>query len=259
MSYLKKILMLLLIVILSSMLLIQKTIYEFMENNKNIKICILIISVENRNKRWTLEKKIWEKYMNTNKNIDCYFIECGDKEKPYTLINSCTESYKPGIYQKTISSLNKIKKIYDFYVRTNLSSFIIFDNLINTLKNITHDKPVYMGKKMWNHKDNWTSGTSIIFNHKAKKILTKYGKKKNYYLNDKIADDVLIGKVFKDNNIISDTSKYNILYFWDYTKKDNMSFIKNKSYCVIRLRNDNDLLKYKNAADNLLKVYYNID
>ena len=228
---------------------------EKFENNKsNIKICILIISVNNcTNKRWTLEKQVWKKYMDLYDNIDCYFIEC--TIEGFNKINiNCKESYIPGIYQKTIESLKKVGNKYDFYVRTNLSSFFIFENLINILNTITQKTPMFIGSGC--DEANWTSGTSIVLNKKAKNILTTYGQQKQYYFNTHIPDDVLIGKVFKNYNI-SCKAINNILYVWDYNNDDDnqYSIIQKKKYAVLRLRNNN-LTQYHNIINILLQKYY---
>ena len=123
------------------------------------------------------EREIWMKYKDKDPLIDCYFIKCDNLEKFTDLYNNCKESYKPGIYQKTILSLKKLNG-YDFYVRTNLSSFLIFDNLHRKLQDIDINKPYYSGvycqpDRADKQNVRWVGGFGIILNKKARNILVK--------------------------------------------------------------------------------------
>mgnify|MGYP006132784985 FL=1 len=146
----------------------------------DIKIAILIISDKNtKNNRWIYEKEIWKKYTNKYKNIDCFFIECSDNNKINTkenTINSkCKESLIPGIYQKTLHSLKQLKNKYNYYIRTNLSTFVIFNNLLKQLKKIPNNKYIYTGVVGVFSKIKYISGTCIILNNNTVNILLKYG------------------------------------------------------------------------------------
>lgn len=73
-------------------------------------------------------------------NVECYFI----KSNPYlksknviiddVIFSKQKEDMIPGILRKTLLSfealLPRIKKEFDFVLRTNLSSFLIFPHLI---------------------------------------------------------------------------------------------------------------------------------
>ena len=184
-----------------------------LNNKKKIKIAILIITTGG--KRFDIEKTQWKKYMNLRKNIKCYFIECNNIEGFNNYKLECKESYKPGIYQKSLLGLKKIGSDYDFYIRTNLSTFLIFDYLEDYLRNIPINKPIITGRC----DRDFSSGTSIILNKLGRNFLLKYGLDDKYFNNDKKPDDVLMAKVFIDNKKKCETINKYTLYYWKYNKE----------------------------------------
>lgn len=207
---------------------------ESYESKENLpKILILVIS-SSKSKRWSLEKEIWNQQIKRKfPNIDIFLVECLEQ---FTLKETCSESYIPGIYQKSLLSLQRFEN-YDFYVRTNLSTFFIFDFLVQKIVTLPTDKPIYTGYP-WS----WgVSGTGIIFNDRAKKLLLDIGLEKQYFQNKEVPDDVLISKVFQEQNV----EKFNlpqILFTWDYKQNwyYNMSKIRNGHFPLCRMRYDKD-------------------
>lgn len=226
---------------------------------QNIKIAVLIITVD-YSERFKNEIEEWKKYMDLYKNIDCYFIKCDNKED-FSIINSkCKESYIPGIYQKTILSLEKLEKDYDFYLRTNLSSFILFNNLLKKVRILSQKTPFFSGVYCQKEKDyDWVGGYGILLNRPAKEILLNKGKQEKYFNDKKIPDDVLVGKVFGENNIRCH-DLIDFAYVWDYNKNINdnmnMNIIKEKHPAVIRLRNDNNIKEYQKVCNVIRKEMY---
>lgn len=246
-------LILLILTLILSWLLLHKTKENFEKNNK---IAILIISDKNtKNNRWLYEKEVWKKYMNSNKNIDCFFIECdNNNDIKNNIINSvCNESLIPGIYQKTLQSLDKLKNKYDYYIRTNLSTFILFNNLNKYLNKIPKHKYIYTGSINKSDKYKYISGTNIIINNNTANILLKYGFNKKYY-NSKLDDDIIIGSVIKDylGDIIN---SYNIKWREDIT--DNKLNYNSDNIPFIRYKNIN-LENKKKISRELCKKVYNI-
>ena len=217
-----------------------------------IRVAILIISTtQPNNKRYAIEKEYWKKYMHSNKHIDCFFIECGQIEHFNTLTLQCKESYTPGIFQKTIQALDKVGGKYDYYIRTNLNSFFIFENLIQRLKTIPRDIPIYTGG--WCAPGNWVSGTSIILNKKSRDILVEKGIQDKYYNNSK-PDDVVIGLVMYENKIMCDDKKCkNILYVWnfDISYESNIKEVESKKIPILRIHNKEDIQPYQNIAQRI--------
>lgn len=255
------ILIIFLINILPLILSKQNNKDKFIKPIKKYKIAILLITA--KSERFDLEKTYWKKYGDINDNIDCFFIECDktesfDKQNVGTIKSICTESYIPGIYQKSLNSLKTVGDDYDFYIRGNLSTFYIFDYLEQFLQTVPTDKPILTGPC---YDKKWVSGTSIILNKLARDLLLKHGFDDEYYHNLDIPDDVLIGKVFNNHNIkCSKYNHFNPLYWWKYHKKDikNIKKVDKNKYPFLRLRNDDDLPKYKSTVNKLLLKYYNI-
>lgn len=198
---------------------------------------------DNLSYRFNLEKQMWKIYQKYNKNIDVHFLECEKCIEPMTINTEklpCVESYKPGIFKKTILAFSYLNQ-YKFYIRTNLSTFIIEKYLITALKNIPTNIPIYTGgsiRKWGNLK--FVCGTSIVLNELAKNILIN---NVNDYNRDQhlIADDVIIGKILK-NNGINITRYHNLqLYLWNWNLSfdDNIKIINQLKLPFIRLKPKN--------------------
>jgi hypothetical protein len=231
---------------------------EYFENFNKIKVAVLIITLRGT-ERYENERKQWKKYMNKYKNVDCYFIECDGTEGFNTIYSKCKESYVPGIFQKTILSLDKVGDNYDYYIRTNLSSFFIIQNLLNKLENISQDVPYYSGvycNQSGKTHTSWVGGFGIILNKKSRKVLLDYGKKDKYFKN-KTADDVLIGDVLNDYNIKCTSIDDHIWYNWNYNKEynENLKEIVKKNPAIIRLRHSNTK-EYNKVCNALFNKFY---
>ena len=159
---------------------------------KEPKIIILIISSGNFDQYKDMHA-IWEKYMNTHKNITAFFIENNDSLNQEVVVDKdkntiyCkgSESYVPGILNKTIKSINHCLQNFDFdYIyRTNLSSVLNLNKLYSYLQNNTVD---YAGQ----HMETFISGSGIILSKEACKKLIQ----DKSLINNMEPDDVAIGK-----------------------------------------------------------------
>lgn len=211
---------------------------------------------------YKLHHQVWKSYMNVNPNIDVFFLYCDPDQQEEVIISKnkimvkCEESFKPGIFIKTIKALeylNKHRK-YSLYLRTNLSSFINlmqFEKLINKYKKT--NKEIYSGL-FNNYKPDgisFTPGTSfpsgigiVLNSHAISNIVKKYKDYSNKQkLLDKIADDVFFSKLIEEKKWI----KYNDSYPLFSTKK-----------FIYRIKSNN-LEEDKKFYKKLLKHYYNID
>jgi hypothetical protein len=242
------------------------------------RLCILIISCEFYNKefhlpdsvnkpcinreRWLYEKQCWKKYMHLNENIDVYFLEYGEESRieedtifvPY-------DGFGRGIYKKTIYGLKLLNKSYDFYFRTNLNTFVIFDKILDKLNNIEKDYnmnyPFYGGHvypaKYLKCKE-FVSGTGILMNLAAKDELLNHGFNEEY-TTSKYSDDNIIRMVFYDLNILP--IKCHFLLKCNKKTDINLKLFKNNNYCYVRTNRDSS--KNSNINEHLLQKFYNIE
>lgn len=219
------------------------TIEEGYENLP--RILILVISAFS-NERWVEEKQIWnEQVQKKYPNIHIYFTEC--VEHFSLLEENCKESFIPGIYQKTLLSLQRLEN-YDFYIRTNLSTFFIFDHLIQMLRELPLQIPFYAGRT---YEWGGVGGAGIIFNKKARDLLLNIGFEKKYFEDNETPDDVLISRVFQTQKVR--LLKYidkEALHIWNYGKSNHWNVLKIQSKKIPMLRMKN----HKNPELQLSKM-----
>ena len=93
----------------------------------------------------------------------------------------------------SLKQLQDSHRKYDFYVRTNLSTFPIFDKLEQSLKTLPYKtENIYTGHIMLTIPDNisFISGTSIIMNQLSFHVSKEKIRKKGLVLNSKIDKDI---------------------------------------------------------------------
>ena len=280
-----------LIIYLISFILIFKKISEIYENfNTDLKIGIFVISVsddhvindkpdwekknndinvEKYSERFLKEKELWKKYMNSHPNFKVHFLECNRKCTKIDSFNSecidCDESYLTGIYEKTFLAYQEYNN-YDIYIRTNLSTFCIFDKIYEELKKLPKDRPIYTGAiarhpaygAKWNISNfTFSFGTLIIMNKMARNLFVNYGKA---YIGIKAPDDCLISKVFYDLNILhSHYLNLGIYNFnWSLSILDNLRRLNDKS--VIRFKNNFiNINEYEYVINEFINRFYNFN
>lgn len=226
-----------------------------------MKILIIVLSSPSVNNVYKLHKEVWLKYMNSNKNIDCFFLEYNSNED-YTKENviikdnhifiNGTESQSPGCRDKTFDIFNYILKLknnthenlkplyqYNFVIRTNLSSLWNFKALIKYLETLPN-KSVYsgvIGHCSQKHID-FASGAGIIMTPDIVELIIQ---NKNYAYECNYQDDVEIGFILKKLNIIpSPSSRTDI-----YSKNMYQSFVFNENIYHYRIKWDNPALRHE--------------
>ena len=224
--------------------------------NTKLSIAILVISMDNdknagsqnkttselasRKKSWKLEKKYWKSKYKFSQSIDVFLLECNRESytkifkqdcnrESYTKIfkQDCVESFKPGIFQKTILAIEKLlPHKYDYYIRTNLSTFIINNKLFKYLNTLgKKNEPIYRGVYCRAYKNyHFVGGYGIILNAQAAKKLVEFGKHEKNFNDSHEADDVLIGKIMKNIGVVCKNESLD--YLWNYNK-DIPTNIKN--------------------------------
>jgi len=159
-----------------------------------MKIIILIIA--NDSPKYLEMQGIWKKYMNNHPNIHAFFIKSDpdiendiilDKDTNTIYIKD-TESLIPGIYNKTVASIDDCLRTidFDFIYRTNLSSFLDLNRLYEFFLSNKIDYGGYIG----NHEGIlFASGSGFILSREACKYLV------SNTMESELLDDVIIAKI----------------------------------------------------------------
>lgn len=144
-------------------------------------------------------RKVWSTYMNSNSQIECYFIQYRDGPQEIegnTFWLNGSESFS-AILTKTLDSLEYLSKNYDFIVRTNLSSIWNFKVLVDHLETLPKEG-VYNGFIGHFNNFQFASGSGYIITPDIAQLLLQ---------NRKIAeacpelDDVAVGYTLNKLNI----------------------------------------------------------
>ena len=119
-------------------------------------------------------REVWSLYMNSNPQIECYFIQYRDGPQAIegnTFWLTGEESFQK-IISKTLDSFNYFlnKDSYDFIVRTNLSSVWNFKVLLEHLKTLPKEN-VYNGVIGYWNKNKFASGSGYILTPDVAKLL----------------------------------------------------------------------------------------
>lgn len=237
-----------------------------------MRVCILVICApKGESERWDYERTVWKRYMHDHPLIDCFFLEsheekqCAEDDVVYT---QCQDSIKNGVLIKTMTALHLLKDNYDYFVRTNLSTFMILDRVYELAISLPTDKIVYTGRIVHNHpfeiQDSdckrsrglrFIGGTSIFWNKMGVEFLLDkvYSLSQNFHT---LPDDVVIGYAFQDNGVhVFPTPRFPELFFWDNHKtfEDNVRKINDERLVYIRIKDMHDKIKH---SEMLLETYY---
>lgn len=168
------------------------------------KLLVLVLASDNRPIYQELQK-LWRSYMHYDpEHVEVYFIKSDpDLNVPYKIENDViwskmNESLKPGILNKTLLSLEAMLPRlpeFTYVLRTNLSSFFIFPELLNFLQNAPK-KNYYAGGSAgpeW-----WPSGCGFILSRNLVYLLIHH--KGSLWDNASDYDDVLLGHFFHSQN-----------------------------------------------------------
>lgn len=205
------------------------------------KLCILIVSSNNL-EIYPKMKEISDKYLNLySHHIKHFYIEYDAtmeeeiKEVGNTLYIKGEESIIPGIYNKTMAALSYIKKhyLFEYVMRTNLSTFLHISNIFHYLDTVPRKK--FAGGFKCN---NFISGISIFISNDVVDILLQ-----NIIIDCPEYDDIIISQILSECGI-------KIQYIEDFIMKQfitgspfdppsiDLSFPKKT--LIFRIHNDKD-------------------
>lgn len=174
----------------------------------------------------------WRRYMNINPLIKSYFVMHDPAlEEEYiitddTIVIKGKECHVPGIYLKTVNAIKLCldKPEFDtiqYVIRTNISSFWIWDRLLNYLETQESSNFAASGHVMVKRDRDWDSphGSNMVLSRDVALLLTQH-------LEDefimKQADDIAIGGVLNVHSIIPKSySWYVLLEHIDVQKFDD--------------------------------------
>jgi len=190
----------LLVVILYSVLHVRSKVDGFTSKNYPRILNLVLYSTDNGGP-YDKMQKITNKYYNTFSNVDTFYycyspdLETNYKVKDNILYIKGKETYIPGILKKTISAFEYFKdqlSVYDYVIRSNISTIVRFDLLSDYLKN----NPVQYACALCFRGDvKYSSGTTITLSSSVVSKLVENKEKIDY----SIIDDMSIGKFIMKN------------------------------------------------------------
>jgi hypothetical protein len=188
-------------------------------------------------------RKVWSSYMNSNPEIDCYFIQYRDG--PQEIEGNIfwlegKESFST-IITKTLDSIDFFlkKDSYDFIVRTNMSSLWNFNALLKHLETLPKEK-VYNGA-IGNHGIiPFVSGSGFIMSPDVVKLLIE---NRTIAESVKVIDDVDIGYALNKLGIECSPGKRSDFYYREMY--DNSTYDSSIYHYRIKWHNTN--MRYEEA------------
>lgn len=227
---------------------------------------IIIIVIASRGKTYDnfinhYWKNIIEYVNNNHNNIKIYLIFGNDLnmdgilvDKDDIIISNSKESWIPGILEKTIFSLEYIDKNYDYkhIFRTNLSSFLIINNLIK-MSDKLDNKELYGGVVGLHENTNYVSGAGIWLSKDYVRYIINNKNKINY--NE--IDDVAIGLLMKNKKITDGINRYDIKEGEIIDKKSFSKIIKDHYHIRVKIdrqenKSSNDDIEYMKKMTNYI-------
>lgn len=223
----------------------------------NIKILVLIIASQDKEVYLELQK-LWRSYMHyDSQHVESYFIRADPNlQSDYKIEGDVIwiktqENLRPGILNKTLVSMEiflpRIKE-FDYILRTNLSSFYVFDRLLKFLENSSKNR-FYCGSDIGIFSI-IASGCGFLISPDIMQMLVQ---NKQYFLNDTFyfdkdyitgSDDFIIGSfLFKNGVRLIHHERMDIMPIdvWKSNKDkipNNMFHFRIKNQEHLRLKDD---------------------
>ena len=153
--------------------------------------------------RWQLGKKIWEQYMNSHPNVDCYFLQNtklkeGTSEQIWmegnTIYVGDALYEREILLSRTIAALEKLLPYYTHFFRTNINAFV---NL-NTLNEFaeTHHQSMFTGP-LWQQPFWHLLGYGLLFSADvATHIVNEYRRLEgNHIVSHHVPEDLALNSL----------------------------------------------------------------
>lgn len=236
-------------------------------SKKDVKVLVLIIASD-QYPLYTELQEHWRSYMHYDPaHVEAYFIkgdpnlDCPYKIEKDIIWSRTDEGWPPqsaGIINKTIYSLEAMlprMDEFDYVLRTNLSSFYNFPNLLKALKTLPRTNCLFGST----FTEGFVSGSGFIMSTDVVKKLVK-GKKK--LIDHKEFDDVLIGQYLKRKKVpLIPHSRVDLLAFDDWLNvkipEDAFHFrIKMENRDAPRVKNHDGMSDEIYIHQKLLEKYY---
>lgn len=175
------------------------------QRSRDLKILVLIIASDQDSIYRNLQK-LWKIYMHYDPaHVEAYFIKGNSHLKVPFMIEDdviwlqSAETWVPGIINKTILAMEAMlphMNEFDYVVRTNLSSFYVFERLLKFLETCPK-KGFYGGSDTGDPAIG--SGCGYILSPDLVELLVN---NKQFFMNNgSAADDQLVGMFLKDQGI----------------------------------------------------------
>jgi hypothetical protein len=202
------------------------------------KLIILVID-DDSNEIYSFNKQVWKRLIKILDNkCSIYFIRFSNQYNVTTLIDDTiyvygTESYIPGILHKTIEAFRFCQNNFnvDFYFRTNISSMIYYNKLIQFINTI--NQKIYISAIIG--PGPFPSGSGYVISKDLVDILINNTHKLNY----DVIDDVAVGLLLNTFNIkITEGKRYDFDYNNILTPEDiynNIHIIKQHYHYRIKM------------------------
>lgn len=104
------------------------------------KAIILVLASDN-NYLYKQFREVYKQYLNSHSDIKVFLVYGNNvdfKQQEHDLVFDVEENYYPGMITKTLLALDYVNKnySYDYVIRTNLSTFWVFDKLLYRLSSL---------------------------------------------------------------------------------------------------------------------------
>lgn len=206
---------------------------------------VILILASNQNNICKNARKIWKYYMNIDPSFKVYFVY-GELDEPLENYDSesdliyqdIKESY-PVYFQKTLRAMAEIdsKVSYDFFVRTNISTFWDFEKLHMHLNELPKEK-CYSGDGPLH--GFYLSGVDTIVTPEMIKSIVE----NSHLLNFSLAEDATMGEYFH-RHLGVPMLPNRICFFEEFTIIDNIQERVIREKIIENINNQTDHYRVK--------------